>query len=1632
MCHYCGAELTQSKENKKKQENSKLFPLAKGGPRKYCKFCAEKQERESIKQGNTILYTMPMISPATSLSSSDSCVSSWSEFSVDVSSCDRGIQEENTTGGSQEDLFCRSNGRLQNSSFEHPVNGFDRSEKQMENNLSESSCGSDVYTVRDVEIMQTSDDHEAKANVNASTSSHSDGAENSNSLEDDTNAEIWEPPEPDDPEDDMEDSVAFNDDDDEECGDGMKWGTPSSLSHSGDEGSGSYTFKEEKQRAMEAVINGKFKALISQLLKSVGVASLGEGGESWVDIIASLSWEAASFLKPDAVVGKAMDPDGYVKVKCIATGVRTQSQLVKGLVFKKHAAHKRMSTKYKNPRLLLIKGVLGLSSSGLSSFDSMEQERDYLKFVIEMLELCHPNVVLVEKTVSRDIQEAILGNGITLIFDMKLHRLERVARCTGSPILSSDTMTSKKLKQCDSFHIEKFIEEHAGGGGKVPSKTLMFIEGCPTRLGCTILLKGAQSDELKKVKCVVQCAVILAYHLMLETAFLVDQRAMFSTLPLADVAMDLSTDKETLNLGSINSCVRQNTETSAETGSDTVDIPISNGFHEGCSHSSTLDVEGCSTFDEPYNPAVLSSLSSISASLRKVIGENFPLASSSYQSLSSYFGFSGRELNDPITRSVSVCTTPEETEHCDVEDKGSVEEERSLNGKNKTSFTYTEASLEVKEDDGNSEDQMKSKNQISAVLDSQSILVLMSSQNALRGTVCEQSRFSHIMFYKNFDVPIGKFLQDNLLNQQSQCTSCGGLPEAHFYYYAHRNKQLTIRVKRLPGEVHLPGGAEGKLWMWSRCGKCKSRNGISKCTKRVLISTSARGLSFGNYLELNFSKPSLSNLFSSCGHSLQKDFLYFFGLGPMVALFKYSPVTTYSVSVPPLKLPFSRSIRQDWLMKETQNVNMKLSYLFTEVANSLEKMRSQFDGLTLKLRGSFKEFSDIEEMLKQEKSELEVVLKNAVTRTENSDQVAYKLLSLNRVLWELLLEACIWERRMQSLLSPDPTMIHSRESVKAEPEKVDSYIGTSLEVKLDTAAEADGSPIKDIPVEGPVQESNGADPVNVSDSAEGFKTLNVDGSSPKRLARQGSNLRNGSSYDHCETDQLAENVDGAFADSDLSMKGTYHRSLSFNLEGSHDWFWAPFSEIRQVGMRDLHRVFFQKFESISNYTAENLPTAHQLITEEGQMLHIPLGTDNHVVSDYEGELSSMIACALALLKDLPLQTEVHADNSKGESGVAARTFENLHSLTRLPTNTSLHWSSNGSLHLDSVHNMASIFSDESRFSSFDGLNLLDSLVPPGTVNPVVPLGVSKSFGKDKYTVICPYANQFRDLRNQCCQSEVDYIASLSRCRNWDAKGGKSKSFLAKTLDGRLIIKEIKKTEFESFMKFSDEYFKHVKLSFDNGNQTCLAKVLGIYQVIVRQTKSGKEMRHDLMVMENLTFGRNITRQYDLKGALHARFNSASGGSGDVLLDQNFVNDMNSSPLYVSNKAKRILQRAVWNDTTFLNSINVMDYSLLVGVDTERQELVCGIIDYLRQYTWDKQLETWVKSSLVPKNVLPTVISPIEYKRRFRRFMSKHFLSVPDDWCSPESSDPCHQCDVGNDDSSHSKSQGKGGFNSSSA
>jgi 1-phosphatidylinositol-3-phosphate 5-kinase len=112
--------------------------------------------------------------------------------------------------------------------------------------------------------------------------------------------------------------------------------------------------------------------------------------------------------------------------------------------------------------------------------------------------------------------------------------------------------------------------------------------------------------------------------------------------------------------------------------------------------------------------------------------------------------------------------------------------------------------------------------------------------------------------------------------QNLSCFSCGEPPEAHMYSYTHRDGNLTVLMKRLLPQHRLPE-SKGKIWMWTRCLRCDNESGISKTSRRVLMSTEARNLSFGKFLELSFSSHSAARRLSICGHLVNRDCLRFFG-----------------------------------------------------------------------------------------------------------------------------------------------------------------------------------------------------------------------------------------------------------------------------------------------------------------------------------------------------------------------------------------------------------------------------------------------------------------------------------------------------------------------------------------------------------------------------------------------------------------------------------------------------------------------------------------------------------------------------------------------------------------------------------
>ncbi|QIW97098.1 hypothetical protein AMS68_002616 [Peltaster fructicola] len=270
---------------------------------------------------------------------------------------------------------------------------------------------------------------------------------------------------------------------------------------------------------------------------------------------------------------------------------------------------------------------------------------------------------------------------------------------------------------------------------------------------------------------------------------------------------------------------------------------------------------------------------------------------------------------------------------------------------------------------------------------------------------------------------------------------------------------------------------------------------------------------------------------------------------------------------------------------------------------------------------------------------------------------------------------------------------------------------------------------------------------------------------------------------------------------------------------------------------------------------------------------------------------------------------------------------------------------------------------------------------------------SFSHGQVKASCKIFYAEAFDALRQRCGVTHR-FVESLSRCMKFDSKGGKTKSLFLKTMDNRFIIKSLQEVEVKAFTRFAPDYFAFMSHTLFRGVPSVIAKMFGLFQVIIKNPASGIEFNYYLLVMENLFYDHAPNRRFDLKGSMRNRKIESTGQPDEVLLDENLVETIFESPLFVREQSRRLLQASVWNDTLWLCKQNVMDYSLMAGFEDDGHQLVVGIIDCIRTYTWDKRLETWMKDRGKNK---PTITSPRDYRNRFRVSMMQYVLQAPSCW-----------------------------------
>ncbi|KAJ9086341.1 Phosphatidylinositol-4-phosphate 5-kinase, variant 2 [Entomophthora muscae] len=186
-------------------------------------------------------------------------------------------------------------------------------------------------------------------------------------------------------------------------------------------------------------------------------------------------------------------------------------------------------------------------------------------------------------------------------------------------------------------------------------------------------------------------------------------------------------------------------------------------------------------------------------------------------------------------------------------------------------------------------------------------------------------------------------------------------------------------------------------------------------------------------------------------------------------------------------------------------------------------------------------------------------------------------------------------------------------------------------------------------------------------------------------------------------------------------------------------------------------------------------------------------------------------------------------------------------------------------------------------------------------------------------------NVFRQIRSIFGIDPGEYLMSLTHKYIVSElfSPGKSRSFFYYSRDYRFIIKTVHHVEHRFMRKILPRYFQYVK---DNPN-TLLTRIYGLHRVKIPYTRK----IHFLVMANIFPPNKDMHESYDLKGStLGRRVDEAmlSPNSTIPLKDLNWLERDKVFQLG-PNKRKEFLDQLT-KDARLLSSLQIMDYSLLVG------------------------------------------------------------------------------------------------------
>ncbi|KAH8233686.1 hypothetical protein KR026_011308 [Drosophila bipectinata] len=1350
--------------------------------------------------------------------------------------------------------------------------------------------------------------------------------------------------------------------------------------------------------------------LLAQLLRAHHL------DQEWDKVLQMLCSTAANHFKPEHCTNDMMDIRNYVNFKKVPGGRRKDSTIVHGVAFSKNVAHKDMATRVAYPRILLLQCPIvyeRIEGKFVTIETVLLQEKEYLRNVCARIMSFNPNVVLVHKNVAGIAQDLLRSYGVTLVLDVKLSVMERLARTLQCDIVSSieSNITMPKLGLCNNFYIRNYN-----------GKTLMFFEKLTNPRGYTCLLRGGSNAELTRVKRVASALLFARYNWRLEMSFLLNEFAQpLSPKPSIFDSKEASPKEETeAELRAKRPSVMERksedkiTTIVSENVADFTD-PLRATQAEALATSPCAPpvVEALAVeprYDNRFRTALSSTILSVSPFLtfplpyleteqgRKCKLRNLFPAELYFSKQWSRSGLSNLERPESLGESEAGKSEPINKESTqakllpahdfvkmkitapannrDIQTK--LAEFRSFGGR----FPKGKAPMlrpKKKNGDVIQRPQKVSEEQLyKDALDPQNhqrLPVLFCSFHYNPKGVssfCKLPMLLDMKFYGQYDIMLEQFLQRYCCLFNSMCPSCNLPMLGHVRRYVHSMGCVHVYLTE-----DSTCSDPQRIYFTSWCSICNAT------TPTIPLSESARCLSLAKYLEMRFHGhaykrrpplPEAGQSGSPCEHSLHRDYVHHFSFRGVGAKFQYTPVEVWETDLPSLSLQLDvpKHLPSHQVQEEIKNFSVSGHEVYTRIHERIADLATEEENSPL--------VQNLKTTLTHDqfifKQKIEIVHSVLTDPKASAYDIKDSLAMARRALAESIE---LWGPRLQEIEKLSAKQAHHIDS------------GTICTEEL--------RPDQTLPISGDNSKTSSSNPQRENDPLEcpGEDTESV--SSSQTVVDKKFSI-----------DQLLASTVNVYSD-----KKSIRKILTQLLPSTNQVnpLQSPFSAQDHLTLPLGSFPIHVRENDLSSVIAYSLTSAEyqKAIDEAESNSNGATSSSSHAHSSPQLKRKIPLVDNQSDAEDTPNLSRTSSNTSTvpGGSGpaqasAAAESEEKGKERTKKAPSPyiTLAFHDNGCQFQCKIY-----FARE-----FDDLRA-KSLTPPKMDRSLYrrlekskmreELRISQSrTGSEMELVRKPSdvagprpGEEPTDLEEE---ARIALARSLCSSIQWEARGGKSGSRFSKTLDDRYVLKEMNSKDMTIFEPFASKYFEYIDKCQQQQLPTLLAKIFGVFKVSVKTKDSFVE--RSVMVMENLFYGCDIDSKFDLKGSERNRLVDPTNQQGEiVLLDENLVQMSWSKPLYVLSHSKTVLRDAIQRDSSFLERNGVMDYSLLVGLEKKNSLLVLGIIDYIRTFTLDKRMESIVKQSgfLGGKGKDPTVVNPERYKQRFIDAMDRYFLMVPDRW-----------------------------------